>query len=250
MIYYNNNTINDWDFGTSNINKVYLNNAVCYQKIESGSTPPTPSPSRLPSGYTEVEYIENTGTSYLEIDFKPNTNTRIVADMQCVTQNTYPRLFGSGTWGLADSVQVGYQIDGGQYCLHVKWFGNNDYIYYTSSVGDYQKHTYDLNKGEMYVDGTLVGSKTYSTAYQLTDNLGIFNYIGGGRPGTSGYFAQQAFKGKMYSFKIYDNGTLVRDLVPCINPSNVVGAYDIVNDTFYTVPSGYTTNTLVAGNPV
>jgi len=42
MIKYNNSNINDWDFGTSNIVKVYLNNAVCYQKVEGGSTPPTP----------------------------------------------------------------------------------------------------------------------------------------------------------------------------------------------------------------
>ena len=233
--------------GTLDISAFKVGSADC--KVYLGDTLLYPT-SRLPSGYTEVEYIQNTGTSYLSIDFKPNTNTRIVTDMQCVTQNTYPRLFGSGTWGQANSVQVGYQNNGG-YCLHIKWFGNTDYVVYTSSVGDYQKHTYDLNKGEMYVDGTLVGSKTYSTAYQLTDNLGIFNYIGGGRPGSSGYFAQQGFKGKMYSFKVYDNGTLVRDLVPCIRDNdNTVGAYDIVNDVFYTVPSGYTTDKLVAGNPI
>jgi hypothetical protein len=44
---------------------------------------------------------------------------------------------------------------------------------------------------------------------------------------------------------------LVRDLVPCIRDNdNEVGAYDIVNDVFYTVPSGYTTDKLVAGSPI
>jgi hypothetical protein len=52
----------------------------------------------------------------------------------------------------------------------------------------------------------------------------------------------------MYSFKVYDNGTLVIDLVPCKRDNdNTVGAYDIVNDVFYTVPIGYTTDKLIAG---
>ena len=33
MIKYNNNSINDWYFDTSDIVKVYRNNAVRYQKI-------------------------------------------------------------------------------------------------------------------------------------------------------------------------------------------------------------------------
>lgn len=40
MVKYNNSNINDWNFDTSNIIKVYRNNAVVYYKVEtSGSTP-------------------------------------------------------------------------------------------------------------------------------------------------------------------------------------------------------------------
>ena len=42
MIKYNSNNINDWDFGTSNIVKVYHNNAVCYYKVVAGETAQTP----------------------------------------------------------------------------------------------------------------------------------------------------------------------------------------------------------------
>lgn len=37
----------------------------------------------------------------------------------------------------------------------------------------------------------------------------------------------------IYSCQIYDNGTLVRDYVPCINPSGEVGLYDLVGGKFY-----------------
>jgi hypothetical protein len=42
----------------------------------------------------------------------------------------------------------------------------------------------------------------------------------------------------LYYFKLFVNGTLVRDMVPCKNSNNVVGMYDVVNDTFYTSPNG------------
>lgn len=37
----------------------------------------------------------------------------------------------------------------------------------------------------------------------------------------------------LYSCQIYDNGTLIRDFVPCTNASGTVGLYDVVNDEFY-----------------
>lgn len=209
------------------------------------------NPSRLPIGYTEVEYVQNTGTSYLDIAFKPNTNTRILTEMQAVSSSNYPRLFGAGTWNAAAGINLAYQSDGGSNCLHINWYGRTSWSYYTSFNFDYNKHTYDLNKNYLYRDGTLVGSTSYTTSYQSSDYLGVFTYIANGRPSSSSYWGQEHFKGKMYSFQIYDNGTLVRDLVPCIKDSdNTVGAYDIVNDVFYTVPTGYTTDKLVAGDPV
>lgn len=209
------------------------------------------NPSRLPVGYTEVEYIQNTGTSYLDIDFKPNSDTRILTEMQAVSSASYPRLFGAGMWNASLGINLAYQQDGGSTCLHINWYGRTSWSYYTSFTYDYDKHTYDLNKNYLYRDETLVGSTSYTSSYQSTDNLGVFTYMANGRPSSSSYWGNEHFKGKMYSFQVYDNGTLVRDLVPCIRDNdNTVGAYDIVNDVFYTVPTGYTTDKLVAGNPI
>ena len=41
-------------------------------------------------------------------------------------------------------------------------------------------------------------------------------------------------KGRVYSFKAWDDNTLVIDLVPCIRLyDNAVGMYDLVEDLFY-----------------
>ena len=58
------------------------------------------------------------------------------------------------------------------------------------------------------------------------------------------------WKGKMFDFKVYDNGTLIRDLVPCKRDSdNMAGCYDLVNDVFY-YPPNYSTYQLTPGPEV
>ncbi|MBQ4353596.1 MAG: discoidin domain-containing protein [Clostridia bacterium] len=51
---------------------------------------------------------------------------------------------------------------------------------------------------------------------------------------------------RMYSCQIYDNGTLVRDFVPCVDYSGEVGMYDLVSAVFYG-SSG--TGAFTAGSP-
>ena len=38
---------------------------------------------------------------------------------------------------------------------------------------------------------------------------------------------------RIYSCQIYDNGTIVRDFKPCINPEGKIGMYDTINSVFY-----------------
>lgn len=61
MIKYNNNTINDWNFGTSNLVKVYRNNAIVFYKISGGS--PTPE-------YKVCFAVVNDITQYQETEFE------------------------------------------------------------------------------------------------------------------------------------------------------------------------------------
>ena len=45
--------------------------------------------------------------------------------------------------------------------------------------------------------------------------------------------AENKISGKLYFFKIYDNGILKRDFVPCTNSSNVAGLYDLASNSFF-----------------
>lgn len=61
MIKYNNNTINDWNFDTSNVIKVYRNNAIVFYKVSGGS--PTPE-------YKVCFAVVNDITQYQETEFE------------------------------------------------------------------------------------------------------------------------------------------------------------------------------------
>lgn len=155
----------------------------------------------------QLAYIESTGTQYIDTGFKPNQDTRIVATMQCVTSTNYGRLFGCGTYNSLNSVMTDYEVGiTGTLCIK---YGNKASWTTTSIHGDYEKHTYDFNKNNFYLDNELVSSNTYG-AFQSTSNLGIFTYINGNNVGQSTEF----FIGRLYSFQIYDNDVLVRDYIP------------------------------------
>jgi hypothetical protein len=52
---------------------------------------------------------------------------------------------------------------------------------------------------------------------------------------TAGSFDERCALGKLYSFKIYENNVLQRDMTPCVRlEDSVAGLYDLVNGSFYT----------------
>ena len=76
---------------------------------------------------------------------------------------------------------------------------------------------------------TLNGENLMTASYggtAPTKQLTLFTYDGDTATTSS------MFVGKLYGMKIYEGSTLIREYVPCKNPSNVVGLYDRVNQTF------------------
>lgn len=206
--------------------------------------------SRVPYDYTEVEYIENTSRSYINTEFKPNQDTRIVCDMQTVTSSSYGRICGAGGYNTANGMQFDYEPNS-QGSLNISWGTINNWTTYSNCTGDYNRHVYDWDKNYFYRDKGETNQFSASTTYgnfQCTDNLVIFTFNHNGSPSTQ-YTTEYLF-GKMYSFQIYDNGTLVRDLIPCKrNSDSLYGAYDIVNDVFYYTPN-YSSYPMTGGDVI
>ena len=176
--------------------------------------------ARLPDGYTELTYIQSSGTQYIDTGFKPNQDTRVVGDMQFLnnTSGNPASLFG---YRKSTSAQ------------RYEFFQYNSLLYspYNTSAGSTismttNKISIDKNKGTTLVNGSALSTITYAN-FQCSGNLYLFAL------NNNGSVANVNGNKRIYSCQIYDNGTLTRNFVPCKNPSGVVGMYDMVNNVFY-----------------
>ena len=172
--------------------------------------------SGLPSGYTEVEYIQSSGTQYINAGFKPNQNTKVVADAEWLDSANYPMLFGvyeSTTTQFAVYYQANWHA----------WVGGKE----LTITGGYQgRKSVSLDNALFVVSGT--STTTGGGSFSATAPMYIFA-LNHAAAGSALYHSSI----RLYSLQVYDNGTLVRYFVPCKNASGAAGLYDIVNDVFY-----------------
>lgn len=178
--------------------------------------------SRLPVDYIELQYIQSSGTQYIDTEYKPNNNTRVQCRFELLESGRAYGIFGS---------RIAYQntafdlFANGQNSS--KYFqddyGSNVNAPMASTLGIYE---IDKNKNVTNINGNIYTfpSSTFQSNYNMYI-LGI---------NTAGSTNNQLGSLKIYSCQIYDNGTLIRDFVPCKTVEGTVGLYDIVNQVFYT----------------
>ena len=171
----------------------------------------------LPDGYTQLEYIQSSGTQYVDTGFKPNQDTRVIMDFEPLETNT-KFIFGART---AVNLTYSFLLAGGDTTVRSD-YGSHQASGTTSTV--LQRVIIDRNKSVTTFGDTTITNTT--STFQCEYNLYLFSVNTAGT-------AYTPISGKLYSCKIYDNGTLVRNYVPCINAGGAVGLYDVVNDVFY-----------------
>ena len=174
----------------------------------------------IPSGYKRLEYIKSSGTQYIDTGFKPNQNTRVVMDVTPVDVILGKMWCAFGV--RQNDIYFGlYKASTNN--MNLTWFYGSNYSNYFTV--DYAKrHNLEVNKNAASVDGI---SKSYTAqTFQFTIPLFLLCDNAAGSPTSAG-------AALLYSCKIYDNGTLIRDFIPCKNASGVVGMWDDVNSVFY-----------------
>ena len=178
-------------------------------------------PSRLPSGYTEVEYIHsdsrcqiNTGIAIdlakdsLEMVMKPDSYISSIEYILGSSSTSAPRcrLFRKS------ATQLG--VVGGkattQSTINISIANRN--------------MTLSLSNGVLKIDTTTL--KTLTTSMTTAGTVYLLSDANRSSAGFS-------IRANLYSCKMYKSGTLKRDFVPCIDPSNAVGLYDLVEGEFY-----------------
>ena len=177
----------------------------------------------LPSGFKKLEYIQPSGTQYIDTGFKPNNNTKVVIDFE-LTENTgkHQIIFGARSSSNSEQYVLGFT----GHRSPAVWrsdFGSNQ-VTFSSNLNWSGNHNATKNGNICTLDAESV-TNTAST-FESTVNLLIC-------AGNTGGNVDNYTKAKVYFCKIYDNGTLARDFIPCKNASGVVGMWDDVNSVFY-----------------
>ena len=180
----------------------------------------------LPSGYTQVDYIQNSGTQFIDTGFKPNQNTSfeikilIPQDSALTTRFFETRNFtySNGSFGL-----LNFRDENNQFQFRYNTsFPKTNYHLNTGTI--YKIRT---NKNLVYIDDELAITANNSN-FQVNYNLALFGFANA----TNNVADSSVYK--LYMFKLYDNNNLIRDFVPCKrNNDNAVGLYDLVSNTFY-----------------
>lgn len=178
-------------------------------------------PELLPEGYRELEYIESTGTQWINTLYMANNNTRVMMDVQLTNLSANAFLF-EGRNEMSDKATAVIYVTGSPGAI-VSDYGSSSRLTLTG-VSPSDRLEIDKNKNVCTINGVTV-TNTANT-FQSSYNLVLL------ASNTTGVIANQA-KAKLYSCRIYDDGTLIRYYIPCVNPDGRVGLYDIVNEKFY-----------------
>lgn len=178
-------------------------------KIERGTKPA----SRLPEGYTEVQYIQSTGTQYVDTGFKPNQDLRVLIKLSTSETGSHT-VFGADI----DWVDNGFALGVG-FTHYGKETGT------ISGLNNGSPHEVDFNKNIISMDGSTVLTMGAST-FSVPHNLALFanNRAGG---------IQEKTTMALYYCRIYDGNTIIRDYIPCKNAGGAVGLYDLIGQKFY-----------------
>lgn len=174
------------------------------------------------NAYRDVDYIESTGTQYINTGIIPNQNTRVV--LNCVLVDAKEQfILGSRTSMSATDTYTIVVLG----TLHVRTdYGTQktEMSGLTMSDGSYLNINKDKNKTVINNKSLTVSAKSFTGTYPLF--LCACN--------TGGKYEKAACI-RIMSCDIYDNGKLVRSYLPKIrNEDNVAGLYDGVSGVFYT----------------
>lgn len=172
----------------------------------------------LPSGYKRLEYIQSSGTQYIDTLVAHSASSHIVlnADVVYNTVSATNQIMGfSGNRGCGIGLS------------RSSWWEASSIP--AATVGTRYSIEWGVNGTSWHrsVNGVSASGSRSTTAF--TSNLFLFAALSSVDSTTIGYHCSC----KLYGAKITVDGNTVRDYVPCINASGECGLYDKANAVFY-----------------
>ena len=180
--------------------------------------------SRLPDGYTELQWIESTGSQWVNTEYKMTSDIVEYGIEIYGAPTSATSLFGSET---SDAIQYsGVPYSSGS--------SVSVFIGRSSALGGV---SFPASQWNTY---TIKTTSATNLSVTLNGDTRDYVYSGGIQKEKPLYlFANNNFSNtqkasiRVRSFYIKDNGALVRDFVPAQNSDGKIGMYDLANGVFY-----------------
>lgn len=188
----------------------------------------------LLEGFTAVDYLQSSGTQWIEMGIAPNQNTKAVLKIKInVFGSRGASLIGSRTDANSNNQFTTYIDDYGGTRFLFRMDGQPKAISWTGLTTD-KIYTVTLSGTEMKAeleDGTAVFSQTFSVSdFTSTVTMALFR-----AKSVSGDY----FHGRIYSCKHYNGNELIQDFVPCLDTNGVPCMFDLVSrKPFYNKGTG------------
>lgn len=192
-----------------------------------------PSPI-LPDEYQQVEYIESTGTQYINTGLVHVANrTAMIAKLQFPSEPAANCHNGISYDGSNDvNFTYGFIKTNSKFYMGIRF---SDSVGSVSLPYDTAVHEFvhDLKNKVMRIDDT---SRTLSgTVNTISGAKGESVLFASRSSSVSGNTIEAYCSQRLYSFKWYNNSVLTRNLYPCYRKSDgVIGLFDMMQKVFYT----------------
>ena len=173
--------------------------------------------SGLPDGYTALEYIQSSGTQYIDTGRKLTQDSDITIDFRIVGEiNRDAGIFGSRQSALKNNLTL---------------FQNADVKVLSGDFSEYQKHRFTaasslertkirMNKAGVWVNDILKKSWSDVADFETPTNGLIFDV------GNNNWSGNKAVM-RLYSYTDGD----AQQLVPCLDANGVPCLYDLISKT-------------------
>lgn len=184
--------------------------------------------ARLPAEYQEVEYIQSSGTQYVDTGVVATNGFEMETKIAITATSEY------------------YAVICGAHELSAPYKRN--FVAYAQTAGKIEIDAGDLitqTAVSLNEGANVIKASNISNNFSLSINDVPYSVSGGGATTAyssrtlyllwcNGYNLGAPLTGKLYYHKMYTGGALVRDFVPCYRKSdNAAGLYDLVYGVFH-----------------
>lgn len=184
-----------------------------------------PKSNYLPTGYEELEYIEATGTQYINTNVYPAPNVQTNLKIG-KTANTFTKFGSFAAAGSNYQVLLSTTIANNYYCS--LWSSSVNFQYIVSTLDTF---TIKFNKpgSKFSIDNNADVQLTPMTPMNTSNPIGIFSFRGSSSSSTA--------IGRVYYIEIFNNETnemLFKGIPARRTSDGSVGFYDTVTNTLFT----------------